>query len=162
MNYVIREIEEHELEECTSVIREGFLTVANEFGITRENAPTNGAFMQTERLAEDRAKGNLMYKVTKESKIIGFMQLEKSTPGLYYLQKLVVLPDYRHMGIGKALLDFATEKVVQWEGNKISIGIVEENTVLKNWYLSYGFEPTGVRKFEHLPFTVGFMELKLG
>jgi ribosomal protein S18 acetylase RimI-like enzyme len=65
------------------------------------------------------------------------------------------------MGIGRALLDFAKEKVAEWEGNRISIGIIEENSVLKNWYLSYGFEPTATRKFEHLPFTVGFMELKL-
>jgi ribosomal protein S18 acetylase RimI-like enzyme len=161
MSYVIREIEDQELEECTSVIRAGFLTVAEDFGITRENAPTNGAFLQKERLYEERAKGHIMYAAIQDIKIVGYMQLEKSTQELYFLQKLVVLPEYRHMGIGKALLDFAKEKVAEWEGNKISIGIIEENTVLKNWYLSYGFEPTATRKFEHLPFTVGFMELKL-
>ncbi len=161
MNYEIREMKEQELEECASVIREGFLTVAEEFGLTRENAPTNGAFLQTERLIEERAKGHIMYAAVQGDRIIGYMQLERSTPELYFLQKLVVLPGYRHMGIGRALLSYAKEKVTDWEGNKISIGIIEENTVLKNWYLSYGFEPTGTRKFEHLPFTVGFMELKL-
>lgn len=162
MSYVIRRIEEHELEECAAVIRAGFLTVAEEFGITKENVPTNGAFLQTARLIEEKAKGHMMYAVVvQETKIIGYMQLEKSTPELYFLQKLVVLPEYRHMGIGRAILDFAREKVAEWEGNRISISIIEENTVLKNWYLSYGFEPTATRKFEHLPFTVGFMELKL-
>ena len=45
--------------------------------------------------------------------------------------------------------------------NKIKIGIVEENTVLKEWYKTFGFVHTGTRKYEHLPFTVGFMELEL-
>ena len=161
MNYEIREVEEKELEECASVIREGFLTVAEEFGITRDNAPTNGAFLQTERLLEEREQGHIMYAAIQEGVIIGYMQLERSTPELYFLQKLVVLPRYRHMGIGRTLINYAKEKVAEWEGSRISIGIIEENTVLKNWYLSYGFETTGTRKFEHLPFTVGFMELKL-
>ncbi len=161
MDYEIREVKEHELEECAAVIREGFLTVAKEFGITKENVPTNGAFIQVERLIEERAKGNIMYAVVYGDKIIGYMHLERNTPELYFLQKLVVLPSYRHMGIGRKLIDFAKEKVSEWQGNKISIGIIEENTVLKNWYLSCGFEPTGTKKFEHLPFTVGFMELKL-
>jgi ribosomal protein S18 acetylase RimI-like enzyme len=161
MNYNIREIDEKELEECASIIREGFMTVAEEFGITRENVPTNGAFLQKERLLEERAKGHIMYAVVLGTKIIGYMQLEKSTTELYFLQKLVVVPSYRHLGIGKALLDFAKARVAEWGGNKISIGIVEENTVLKNWYLDYGFVTTSTRKFEHLPFTVGFMELNL-
>ncbi len=161
MNYMIRSIDEQELEECATVIRAGFLTVAKEFGITKENAPTNGAFIEKERLIEERAKGNRMYAAVQGDRLIGYMQLEKSTPEVYFLQKLVVLPEYRHMGIGKALLDYAKEKVAEWGGNKLSIGIIEENKVLKDWYLSYGFEPTTIRKFEHLPFTVGFMEFRL-
>ena len=161
MNYIIRPIEEQELEECASVIRAGFLSVAKEFGITKENAPTNGAFLEKEQLIEERAKGHRMYAAVQGATLIGYLQLEKSTPEIYFLQKLVVLPEYRRLGIGKALLDYAKERVVEWGGDKLSIGIIEENTVLKNWYLSYGFEPITTRRFEHLPFTVGFMELKL-
>ena len=161
MNYEIREIKEQEMEECAAVIRKGFLTVASEFGITEENVPTNGAFLKKERLEEERSKGHIMYAVVSEDRIIGYMQLERSTPELYFLQKLVVLPEYRHLGLGKALLDYAKAKVLEWEGCKISIGIIEENVVLKNWYMEYGFKTTNTRKFEHLPFTVGFMELKL-
>lgn len=45
--------------------------------------------------------------------------------------------------------------------NKIKIGIVEENTILKEWYEKIGFVHTGTKKFEHLPFTVGFMEIEI-
>lgn len=45
--------------------------------------------------------------------------------------------------------------------NKIKIGIVEENTILKEWYEKIGFVHTGTKKFEHLPFNVGFMEIEI-
>jgi len=159
MQYEIREIREVELEDCAEVIRQSFITVAKDFGLTVENCPTNGAFIQKERMEIEREKGHIMYSMVCEDQIIGFMQLEKSTEELYFLQKLVVLPKYRHQGLGKKLLDYAKVKVGSWGGNRISIGIIEENTVLREWYQAYGFITTGTRKFEHLPFTVGFMEL---
>jgi len=161
MDYEIKIVGDEQLEECAEVIREGFLTVAKDFGLTKENAPTNGAFLQKERLMEERAKGHLMYGLFRGGSMIAYMQLEKNTEALYFLQKLVVLPEFRHQGLGKVLLDYAAEQVTKMGGNKISIGIIEENTVLKDWYLAYGFQSTGTRKFEHLPFTVGFMELPL-
>lgn len=78
------------------------------------------------------------------------------------INNLSVLPDYRHLGIGKELVNFAIDyckKILDL--NIIKIGIVEENTVLKEWYKTFGFVHTGTRKYEHLPFTVGFMELEL-
>ena len=48
---MIQEIKEEQLAECVRVIREGFGTVAKEFGITEENAPRFTAFATTlERL----------------------------------------------------------------------------------------------------------------
>lgn len=44
---------------------------------------------------------------------------------------------------------------------KLGIAIIEENTVLKDWYILNGFTPTGSKKFEHLPFTVGFLEINI-
>lgn len=44
MDYVIRSMAKENLEECAEVIRQGFMTVANEFGLTPLNYPTNGAW----------------------------------------------------------------------------------------------------------------------
>ena len=162
MNYEIKEILEQDLEKCAEVIREGFSTVAKDFRLTMENCPTNGAFIKKERLEAEREKGQLMFGMMDGSQIIGFMQLEKNNDELYFLQKLVVLPQFRHLGLGKKQLDYIKDKVEQLGGKRVSISIIEENTVLKNWYLAYGFQVTGTRKFEHLPFTVGFMELVIG
>lgn len=43
-------------------------------------------------------------------------------------------------------------------GGSVSIGIINENRVLKNWYIEYRFAETGTRKSSHLPFEVCFLE----
>ena len=45
--------------------------------------------------------------------------------------------------------------------SKIKIGIIEENIILKEWYKNFGFTHTAAKKFDHLPFTVKFMELEI-
>ena len=45
--------------------------------------------------------------------------------------------------------------------DKINIGIVEENKVLRKWYESFGFVHTGTKKFDFFPFTCGYMEKNL-
>ena len=67
-----------------------------------------------------------------------------------------VLPEYHHLDMGKSC--YSKTKVKKLGGSKITIGIVEENTVLKDWYTANGFVHTGTKKFDHMPFTVGFME----
>lgn len=78
--------------------------------------------------------------------------------GIYEMNDVSILPVWRYLGYGKKLLDFCKAKVLELGGNKITIGIVEENAVLKDWYAANGFVHTGTKKFEHLPFTTGYME----
>ena len=157
----IREVRADELEQCAAVIRRSFTTVAEDFGLTEEKVPTNGAFIKVERLTAERAKGLLQYALAEQDVIIGFVQLEKAGEETYYLEKLAVVPERRHAGYGKDLMDFAKDKVRTLGGSKIGITIIEENKRLKSWYLKNGYAHTGTKKFEHLPFTVGFMELRL-
>jgi ribosomal protein S18 acetylase RimI-like enzyme len=74
------------------------------------------------------------------------------------LNDLAVLPEWRHGGYGKKLLDFCKAKVIEMGGNKITLGIVEENIVVKEWYTANGFTHMGTQAFPQLPFVVGFME----
>ena len=152
-------VRDDELTLCVQAIRSAFATIAKQFHLTEENCPTNAAFMKNERLLYDREKGNLMYVLKTDGRIAGFMQIESKGEGLFELKNIAVVPDYRHHGFGKMLLDFTAQKVKQLGGNRISIGIIEENTVLRRWYEQNGFVHLGTKVFEHLPFTVGFMEM---
>jgi hypothetical protein len=51
--------------------------------------------------------------------------------------------------------------VKNMEGKKASIGIINENVRLKKWYIKHGFCEKALQRFDHLPFTVCFLEKEL-
>ena len=55
----------------------------------------------------------------------------------------------------------AFEKAKELGCKKVNIGIVEENVVLRKWYEDQGCVHLGTKKFEHFPFTCGFMKKEL-
>lgn len=158
---MIRRMEEQELSSCLMIIRQSFATVTNEFGLTSENCPTNGAFMPSAHLEREYRKGKLMYVYDAGGKLVGFMQLAKKEDGVYELEKLAVLPEYRHRGYGAQLIHFAIQQVKAWGGCQMTIGIIEENNRLRDWYIRQGFSHIGTKVLPHLPFTVGLMVLSV-
>jgi ribosomal protein S18 acetylase RimI-like enzyme len=148
----------NDYEECAGVIRDSFITVANDFNITRENAPTNPAFAGPDALVRMREKGIELYGAYNSSGCVGFVAIEKADENVSYMERLAVLPEYRHKGLGGMLLAFVFDTVRNSGGKKVSIGIINDNILLKDWYAKHGFIETGIRNFRHLPFEVCFME----
>lgn len=148
------------LPECLQVIHRSFATVANEFGLTKENCPKHTSFIPLSFLQTQMRWGWLMYGLFEDEKIIGYMSLSKETDYIYELHNLSILPEHRHRGFGKQLLNFAQQTVKSLGGTRIRIGIIEESAVLKNWYIANGFEHVGTKKYDHLPFTSGYLEWK--
>jgi ribosomal protein S18 acetylase RimI-like enzyme len=149
---------ESELRNSAHVVRNAFKTVALELNLTRENSPTHPSFITTGRLREDRNKGVKFFGLFLGEKQVGFVAVERADVGLYYVERLAVLPEYRHRGYGKRLMEFAFEYIETNGGKKVSIGIINEQAILKNWYREMGFQEMSTRQFAHLPFTVCFME----
>ena len=160
---MIKAVKEQNISECVNVIKESFLTVANEFGFTVENAPRFTAFATT----EDRLKWHLlgehrpMYAFYDNDVIVGYYSLLLQENSECELSNLCVLPAYRHKGIGAELLKHAFRNAKELNCSKINIGIVEENSVLRKWYESFGFVHTGIEKFDFFPFTCGYMEKRV-
>ena len=161
---MIKEIDRRDISECVSVIKDSFMTVADDFGFTCENAPRFTAFA----ISNDR----LYYQLDNEHrimiayyldnrKIVGYYSLLMQEDNQCELNNLSVLPDYRHNNIGTALLNDAFIRAKNLGCVKINIGIVEENKILRKWYEDIGFTHIGIRKFDFFPFTCGYMEKKL-
>lgn len=95
------------------VILKSFAPIAEEFGLTAENCPTNAAFMKFDHLINMRNKGIELYKLSENNKQIGFMTIEKAPidTETYYIEKVAVLPKYRHKGYGKKLVHFAINEI---------------------------------------------------
>lgn len=160
---MIKEIDKKDIEECVKVIRESFLTVANEFGFTMDNAPRFTAFATTkERLIwQMENEHRPMYAYYDGGKIVGYYSVAVLETGEIELNNLCVLPAYRHKGIGEQLLRHAFDRAVNSGCTKMQIGIVEENKVLRHWYETFGFIHTRTKKFDFFPFTCGYMEKDL-
>lgn len=146
---------------CLDIIRRSFATVAAEFGLTENNCPSHTAFMTFDKLERQFDDGRPMFLFYQDEIPVGYFSFVKCSDEEWELSNLAVLPEYRHLGIGKTMVDYAVATVKNYGGTKISIGIIEENAKLKDWYLNLGFKHISTRKFEHLPFTVGFMELNI-
>ena len=157
----IRPVTEAELPAVLEVIHASFATVAEEFSLTKENCPNHTSFLPMEKLQNHFDWGWLMFGLYKEDVLTGYFSLSEEKDGAFELHNLAVLPEYRHCGAGRQLLDHAKEIVRAKGGRKITIGVIDESTVLKNWYAANGFVQTGAKKFAHLPFTAGFMECEL-
>ena len=157
---MIKTISQNEIPACVHVIRDSFLTVANEYGFTEDNAPRFTAFaMNAERLTwQYEQEHRPMYAYYDADKIVGYYSLALQENGTCELNNLAVLPSYRHRGIGGKLLRHAFEEAERYGKTTMKIGIVEENTVLRKWYESYGFVHIGTEKFDFFPFTCGYME----
>ena len=156
---IIREVDlNKELEQLVAVIRRSFITVAHDFNITPGNAPTNPAFIDEESLLKSAEKKDLNYYGCYEQEtIVGCYALEKAFHQTYYLERLAVIPEKRHQGYGRALVLDAFKRAKEKGGNNISIAIIEEHEILKNWYKNLGFVETGRKTFAHLPFGVCFL-----
>lgn len=150
---------EQDLSAIVKVLNLSHGTIARDFNFTKEDNPTNNAFIDEKTLREQLNNGIELYGLKMNNRLVGCIAIEKSKrePATYYIEKVSVLPEFRHQGIGVRLMDFATAKIKDAGGQIISIALIDSNTKLKKWYLSQGFIETGFKDFEHLPFRVCFM-----
>lgn len=163
MSIVIRKVI-NKFEESAKVLRDSNIALANEFNNTKENVqnvPTVAAFISPDTLAKMKKKGIELFGAYEDNKCVGFVAIEKANKDVFYMMKLSVLPEYRHKGYGKDLINFVSNNVKENGGTIISIGVINKDKVLKEWFIRHGFVETGVKKFEHLPFELCLMEKAL-
>ena len=107
-------------------------------------------------------KGATYFIMESGGEPAGCAALERASDQVCYLERLAVLPEFRRQGLGVALVEHALALAAAWGAGRVEIGIIAEQKDLAAWYEKLGFIPTGTKKFDHLPFTVGFMYYNLG
>ncbi len=161
---MIRQIQsEAEYAELVRVLRRSFGTVAEAFGLTVDNAPTNPAFMTIEKFQAYVEKHVELLGLFQDRNLIGTVAIEPSrdNDNVYYIERLAVVPEQRHQRHGSILMTYAIDRIRERGGSTASIGIINQNIILKEWYKSQGFKETGCRRFSHLPFEVCFMSKEI-
>lgn len=160
---MIRRIRKNEIQDCVEVICKSFMTVADEFGFTIENAPRFTAFATTEeRLVwQLENEQRLMFAYYEDGKVIGYYSLLKQNEKECELNNLCVLEEYRHKRIGEQLLKHAFAEAEKMGCSQVNIGIVEENVKLRKWYETHRVEHIRTEKYDFFPFTCGYMKKML-
>ena len=160
---MICKIKRNEIPVCVEVICTSFMTVADEFGFTIENAPRFTAFATTEyRLVyQMEQEQRQMFAYYDDGRIVGYYSLLKQNEKECELNNLCVLEEYRHKKIGEQLLEHAFVEAGKMGCSQMNIGIMEENVKLRKWYEDHGAEHIGTEKYDFFPFTCGYMKKML-
>jgi len=154
---------DQDLTAIVKVLNESHATVAKEFGFSKDNNPSNNAFIDEPTLKSQLNKGIELYALSVNKKTVGCVAIEKSVKekDTFYIEKVSVLPEYRNQGYGVLLMNFATTKIKGLGGRTISIALIDSHSKLKKWYAAQGFVQTGTKDFERLPFRVCFMSRQI-
>lgn len=159
-------LEASDLPAALSLIRESFATAAKKHGLTRENCPAHTSFVTSDYL-ERFFPLRRMYGLFAGKRMIGYMALSETSDCSCELHNLCIHPDYRGQGFGELLVAHAKAETVKLIGHPptilcpmLTLGFIDEDKNLRNWYEKQGFVYTGNLKFDHLPFTSGYMEWK--
>lgn len=147
-----------DFDQWTDVIRRSFITVAQAFGLSEELVPSHGAFIKVETLHRMHQRGVVFFGLMADGLPVGFVAIKKGQGPDYRLEKLAVLPSYRHCGLGKGLVEKGVRYVMSQGGGNMTIGVIEDHTDLVNWYRGMGFVTCKSKSFKHLPYRVCFMK----
>ena len=158
---IVRQANEADVCVLVSLLRESFRDVAERFELTVENCPKNLAFCTDQRIKDDIERGLSYYVLEHYHEPCGCVALEKAGPGVCYLERLAVLPEHRRKGCGKMLVEHIFDVAAGNGSQRLEIGIIAEDTKLRNWYGKFGFVLKGTKKFDHLPFIVAFMSAEI-
>lgn len=143
------------------MIRNSFRDVAEKFNLTPENCPKHPSNYTEEWVQKDFARGVTYFILSQNNVPVGCVALEKANDNLCYLERLAVLPEMRHKGFGRSLVDYVFSQARLIGAKEISIGIIAAQTELNQWYQRIGFVEGETKTFPHLPFQVTFMTIEI-
>ena len=102
---IIRKTDSLDVSVLSGLIRDSFCDVAERFGITPENCPKHPSNCADEWIEKDFGRGVNYYILEKAGVSIGCVALERSSPDIFYLERLAVLPKARGKDAAKDLFD---------------------------------------------------------
>ena len=146
----IKEIKESKI--ITGILNKAFITVAIQFNYTKENAPKFPAFIEPNIIENGLNNGLKMYGYYLDNQIIGCVGYSFYKDHMYFIERLATLPEYRHKGIGKILMEYIENKIKENNGKIIEIHVVDENKRLIEWYKKLNYKEIRVDEIKTLPF----------
>lgn len=159
---MIKEATQDDCDVIVKIIKNSFRDVARRFSLTKDNCPKHPSNCTSSWIEADFSRGVEYFILYSGNKPIGCVGIESPGTDVCYLERLSVLPEMRGRHFGTRLVQHALECAATKKAIKVSVGIIAEQTELKEWYQKLGFVETQTKSFPHLPFKVCLMEYELG
>jgi len=141
-----------------------FAAQAERFGITPENWPHYASNITAERIAEKIDSGTRYFLLRASGPYgsvpdepIGCVGMEPRLPEAVHVRHLAVLPAHRGKGRGGALVAHALAEGRRLGARRMTLGLLAADADLEGWYRRRGFEVTGKKPFEGVPFPITLM-----
>lgn len=150
-----------EAELLAALVSESNKDVAVLFGLTAANAPRHPSFCTSDWIRTDFDRGERYFIYRDGPDSLGCVAYEQPDSDTLYLNRLSVLPAFRHKGTGAELVNFVLDHARAQGASRVSVGIIAAHKVLKEWYLALGFVEGVTRSFDHLPFEVTYLQYRL-
>ena len=109
----------------------------------RLRTATGFADIPLEHARKALQNGLINVSAIKDGELIGMGRLVGDGAMYWYLQEIVVLPEYQRQGIGAQLIEFAKEKY-----DSRFLWTLEKNKEAIHFYKAHGFNLNGKRQLE--------------
>ena len=110
----IREADVSDVDVLVDIIRTANQVVADQLGLTLDNAPTHPSNCQPDWIKRDFSRGITYYILEGDDYPIGCVAFEQSENRVCYLERLAVRPSYQKQGFGKRLVELFLRKPKLW------------------------------------------------
>jgi ribosomal protein S18 acetylase RimI-like enzyme len=81
-----------------------------------------------------------MYGYKIDDQIVGCIGYSYYKEQIYFIERLATLPEYRHLGIGKKLMEYIENKIKENDGKTAEIHVVDINEILVEWYKKLNYK----------------------
>lgn len=160
-NFIIHSVTFEQLPQCLETIHKAFGVNCERFGFTKENYPSCAAFLTLDDLIKAKENGTHFYAVFVDEKMAGCVQLKRTDTDTYSFTRFAVLPEFQHLGLGRALVSHCRSKALEYGAKKISLLMVYENESLRHFYESCGFVLKETKRDDLHPFLCGIYEMNV-
>jgi ribosomal protein S18 acetylase RimI-like enzyme len=149
----------------TDILNKAFMTVALQFNFTKETVERFPAFIKSDVINNQLKNGLKMYGYNIDNKIVGCIGYSFYKDNVYMIERLGTLPEYRHKGIGKKLMEFIENKIMDDSGKIAEIHVIDINEILVKWYKNMDYKQIRTDKLydgeRKLPFNSCVMNKEL-
>ena len=132
-------IELNDTKIIVNILNRAFLSFANEYNFTKENAPNHLAFINSERVDAFLDNGLKMYGYETNGKVVGCAGYSFYKENVYLIERLAILPEYQSKGFGKSIMGFIENKIKNIGGKIIEIHVTDKNIPSREWYKKQGY-----------------------